>query len=72
MQKKLRKLTLSRETLLHLDGGRLEKVTGGLSIGIRCSSTCSDAAPCTGGSGDITACETCTLYTQTCDTVCGC
>jgi len=51
MKKKLQKLTLNRETLLHLETNKLSNVAGAVTLAPRCSGTCSEDSAC--GSGTI-------------------
>jgi len=73
MNKKLKKLTLSRDTLYHLDSGGLGAARGGqtngalcLSVSPQCSATCS---PSDGGTGsDASICQTCGVCSNGCAT----
>ncbi len=54
MNKKTKKLLLSRETLRNLQGNELSGVAGGVTIGLRCVSE-----QCTGTCDQTITCYTC-------------
>lgn len=59
MKKKVKKLTLSRETLHSLETGRLVRVAGADTLAAGCATY---SPRCTGGSNECSA-DTCTQWT---------
>jgi nitrogen fixation/metabolism regulation signal transduction histidine kinase len=61
-KKALKKITLHRETLRHLDGG-LEAVVGGVTVGVICATK--NPTVCNVNSG-CASCLDCGIETHTC------
>jgi hypothetical protein len=59
VKKKVKKLTLSRETLLSLETGRLQGIAGAATLAPGCATY---SPRCTGGSNECSA-DTCTQWT---------